>query len=52
MKTFINHDHLLVQDPEMVCFKDLLPEELELIRNSKTQILFHRGESLTKQGAF
>jgi CRP/FNR family transcriptional regulator len=30
----------------------LKPEEVELISNSKTQIIFNKGELLTKQGAY
>jgi CRP/FNR family transcriptional regulator len=30
----------------------LTPEEVELVRASKTQVLFRKGDSLTKQGAF
>jgi CRP/FNR family transcriptional regulator len=29
-----------------------MPEEVELVRASKTQILFRKGDNLTKQGAF
>ncbi len=52
MKTFFENNQLFLDDPEAACFAQLLPEELELIRASKTRVLFHRGESLTKQGAF
>lgn len=34
------------------CFATLLPEELDLIKESKAQVLFHKGETLIKQGAF
>jgi CRP-like cAMP-binding protein len=30
----------------------LSPEEVELVRGSKTQVLFRKGDNLTKQGAF
>jgi len=30
----------------------LLPDEIELVRASKTQVIFRKGDSLTKQGAF
>ncbi len=33
-------------------FRNLLPEEIELARNSKTRVVFRKGENLTKQGAF
>jgi len=29
-----------------------MPEEMDLIKDSKIQVLFRKGESLTKQGAF
>jgi CRP-like cAMP-binding protein len=52
MKTFLELDPLILSEIESPCFANLLPEELELIRQSKTQVLFHKGESLIKQGAF
>jgi CRP/FNR family transcriptional regulator len=30
----------------------LSPEEIELVRASKTQVLFRKGDNMTKQGAF
>jgi len=30
----------------------LTPEEVELVQKSKTQVLFRKGDNLTKQGAF
>jgi len=30
----------------------LLPDQVELVRKSKTQVLFRKGDNLTKQGAF
>jgi CRP/FNR family transcriptional regulator len=30
----------------------LSPEEVQLVRSSKTQVLFKKGDNLTKQGAF
>ena len=30
----------------------LLPDEIELVRSGKTQVLFRKDDNLTKQGAF
>jgi CRP-like cAMP-binding protein len=51
MKSIIDPDHL-ASNLDAPCFSHLLPEEADLIRGSKTQVLFHKGENLTKQGAF
>ena len=34
------------------CFRKLIPSELEFINQNKTQILYHKGENICKQGAF
>ena len=34
------------------CFQTLSNEEVELVRGSKTQVLFRKGDNLTKQGTF
>ena len=34
------------------CFRKLIPSELEFINQNKTQILYHKGENVCKQGAF
>jgi len=34
------------------CFANLQPEEIELVKDSKIQVQFIKGENLTKQGAF
>jgi CRP-like cAMP-binding protein len=39
-------------DLQAPCFQTLTPEEIELIRSSKTQVLFKKGDNLTKQGTF
>lgn len=36
----------------VACFRDLKPEELELISNGKTELTYLAGENLFKQGAF
>lgn len=35
-----------------VCFKELLTTELEFINSKKTQIVYSKGENISKQGAF
>jgi CRP/FNR family transcriptional regulator len=52
MKTIIETDQEFVCDIHAPCFKLLLPEEVELVKASKTQVLFRKGDNLTKQGAF
>jgi CRP/FNR family transcriptional regulator len=34
------------------CFQQLVPEELEFINQNKTHLLFRKGETICKQGAF
>lgn len=52
MKTFIPPDDCSFSDMNAPCFRNLLPEEIALARNSKTRVVFRKGENLTKQGAF
>ena len=52
MKTILETDKEYICDIHAPCFQMLSPKELELIRASKTQVLFRKGDSLTKQGAF
>lgn len=52
MKTYSALDECILGGIGAPCFSNLLPEELELIKDSKIQVLFRKGESLTKQGAF
>jgi CRP/FNR family transcriptional regulator len=52
MKTIIHTDSDFICDIQAPCFQTLSPEEAELVRNSKTQILFRKGDNLTKQGAY
>lgn len=52
MKTYSALDDCVLGGIGSPCFANLLPEELELIKDSKTQVLFRKGENLTKQGAF
>ena len=52
MKTFIPPDDCSLGNIDAPCFRNLLPEEIDLARNSKTRVIFRKGENLTKQGAF
>jgi len=52
MKTYSALDDCILGGLNAPCFGSLLPEEIELVKDSKTQVLFRKGESLTKQGAF
>lgn len=52
MKTISESDAAFQCEIEAPCFQFLSLEETELIRASKTQILFRKGENLTKQGTF
>jgi len=52
MKTIIETDSDFICDIQAPCFQLLLPEEAELVRASKTQVLFRKDDNLTKQGAF
>jgi CRP/FNR family transcriptional regulator len=52
MKTIKETDKDFICDIKAPCFQMLSPEELELVRDSKTQVLFRKGDNLSKQGAF
>ena len=52
MKTILEIDNGFICDIQAPCFQMLGNDEIELIRASKTQVLFRKGENLTKQGAF
>ncbi|MDX9946072.1 MAG: Crp/Fnr family transcriptional regulator [Bacteroidales bacterium] len=52
MKTIFETDSEFICDIQAPCFRNLSPDEMEIIREGKTQILFRRGDNLTKQGAF
>jgi CRP/FNR family transcriptional regulator len=52
MKTISKTDKEFVCDITLPCFSELTAEETELVRDSRVQILFRRGENITKQGAF
>jgi CRP-like cAMP-binding protein len=52
MKTYSTIEDCVLGGLEAPCFGSLLPEEIELVKDSKVQVQFRKGESLTKQGAF
>jgi len=52
MKTILETDNGFICDIQAPCFQLLSFDEVELVRASKTQILFRKGDNLTKQGAF
>lgn len=52
MKTIFETDREFICDIQAPCFRDLSPAESEFIRSGKTQVLFRKGDNLTKQGAF
>lgn len=52
MKTIVETDSEFICDIQAPCFQMLSQEEIELVRASKTQVLFRKGDNLTKQGAF
>lgn len=52
MKPIIETDNDFVCDVHAPCFQTLTPDEVELVRSSKTQVLFRKGDNLTKQGTF
>jgi len=52
MKTILEIDKDFICDIQAPCFQALSSEEAELVRASKTQVLFRKDDNLTKQGAF
>ena len=52
MKPILETDKEFICDIQAPCFQMLSPEEADLVRASKTQVLFRKGDNLTKQGAF
>jgi CRP-like cAMP-binding protein len=52
MKTILETDRDFICDIQAPCFQMLTAEEVELVRASKTQVLFRTDDNLTKQGAF
>jgi CRP-like cAMP-binding protein len=52
MKTIFQTDKDFICDITAPCFQNLLPDEADMIRSTKTQVLFRKGDTITKQGAF
>lgn len=52
MKTISDSDKEFLCDITLPCFSALTPEETKLVRESRVQVMFRRGENITKQGAF
>lgn len=52
MKSLIETDARFICEINAPSFKLLNQQQIELIRSSKTQVIFHKGENLTKQGTF
>jgi CRP/FNR family transcriptional regulator len=52
MKTVFEKDSEYYCDIQAPCFQELLPEEVKLVQQERTQVLFRKGDSLTKQGTF
>lgn len=52
MKTITETDKDFICNIQAPCFQKLSKEEADQIRNSKTQVLYRKSDTLTKQGAF
>ena len=52
MKTILETDQEFICDIQTPCFQMLSADEVVLVKASKTQVLFRKGDHLTKQGAF
>ena len=52
MRPILESDQAYICDIQAPCFQTLTQEEAELVRASKTQLLFRKGDHLSKQGAF
>ncbi len=52
MKTITENDKEFICDLNAPCFQMLQPDEVEIIRSGKTQVLYRKGDNLTKQGTF
>jgi CRP/FNR family transcriptional regulator len=52
MKTIVETDRDFICDIQAPCFQMISAEEAAVVRASKTQIFFRKGDNLTKQGAF
>lgn len=52
MKTISDSDKEFICDISLPCFSALSDEETTLVKESRVQVMFRRGENITKQGAF
>lgn len=52
MKTITNTDTEFCCDIKAPCFSTLTAEEVDLVKTSRTQVVFRKGENLIKQGAY
>lgn len=52
MKSLVETDQQYICEIDAPSFKLLTAKQIELIRSSKTQVIFHKGENLTKEGTF
>ena len=52
MKPILETDQEFICEIQAPCFQMLSREEADLVKASKTQVLFRKGDHLTKQGAF
>jgi len=52
MKTIKENDIDFICELNAPCFQALNPQEVELVRSSRTQVQFRKGDNLAKQGTF
>jgi len=52
MKTILENENDFICDIQTPCFNELTEEERSLVKNSKIQVLFKKGDNLSKQGTF
>ncbi|MEZ7873986.1 MAG: Crp/Fnr family transcriptional regulator [Bacteroidales bacterium] len=52
MKTIKESDKEYICDIQAPCFQSLDPVELEMVKSSRTQVMFKRGDTVAKQGVF
>lgn len=52
MKIITEHDKDFICDIQAPCFQNLTKQEVEIVQQSRTQVLFRKGENLIKQGTF
>jgi CRP/FNR family transcriptional regulator len=52
MRTITETDKEFICELSAPCFKILAPDEIDIVKASKTQVQFRKGDMLTKQGTF